>query len=283
VTLRVRSVFGIASIQDRGRPGYRRFGVPVGGAFDSESCAHANAALGNDSNAPVIEFALGTMELEVVQGGHLAVVGAAEAVSIGSARFDLPCTVEIGREDLVVVHPPRRGLRTYLACPGGFVATKTLGSVSSIAVDRGAMLQSYTEGHKAMRAIRPPESLIDRPLRVVTQDASWCETEYSVGRNIDRVGLRLEGPKPMLDARAGRSEPSVFGVVQLTEDRSLIVHGPDGPTIGGYRKLGCVIRADLDRLAQLAPADKVRFQQCSVDEARTIWEKERTRREEVLQ
>jgi urea carboxylase len=107
-------------------------------------------------------------------------------------------------------------------------------------------------------------------LRVVALgDESWAQAEYTVGRNIDRVGLRLEGPKPMIDARSGRSEPSVFGAVQVTEDRTLIVHGPDGPTIGGYRKLGGVVRADLDRLGQLAPGDRVSFRSVTLDEARS--------------
>jgi antagonist of KipI len=75
----------------------------------------------------------------------------------------------------------------------------------------------------------------------------------------------------MIDSRSGRSEPSVFGAVQVTEDRTLIVHGPDGPTIGGYVKIGCVVRADLDQLGQLAPGDAVRFDRVTMDEALEAW------------
>jgi allophanate hydrolase subunit 2 len=113
-------------------------------------------------------------------------------------------------------------------------------------------------------------------------DGAWTEAEYTVGRNIDRVGLRFDGPKPMVDARSGTSEPSVFGAVQVTEDRTLIVHGPDGPTIGGYRKLACVVRADLDRVGQLAPGDRVRFVACSLSDAQVAWREETSRVAELL-
>jgi allophanate hydrolase subunit 2 len=121
--------------------------------------------------------------------------------------------------------------------------------------------------------------LLDRPLRVVLHDddGGWTGAEYTVGRNIDRVGLRFDGAKPMVDARSGRSEPSVFGAVQVTEDRTLIVHGPDGPTIGGYRKLAGVVRADLDRVGQLAPGDRVRFIACSLSDAQDAWHEETER------
>jgi allophanate hydrolase subunit 2 len=41
----------------------------------------------------------------------------------------------------------------------------------------------------------------------------------------------------------------------------------DGQTIGGYPKVAHVIRADLDRLAQLRPGDRVRFARVTPEEA----------------
>jgi allophanate hydrolase subunit 2 len=261
VRLAVRSVFGLASLQDGGRVGYRRFGVPVGGAFDRSSMRLANSLMGNDLDAPVVEFALGTMELEALDSGCVAVVGAAEHVLLNGAKRAMNAVVRLRGGDLLTIVPPFRGLRTYIAVSGGFVAERVLGSVSGTVVDRGTELATASD-RSFLDALDRTElmSLEARPLRVaVNGDDSWCGAEYRVSRHIDRVGLRLEGPKPMMDARAGRSEPSVFGAVQLTEDRTVIVHGPDGPTIGGYVKIGCVVRADLDRLGQLAPGEAVSF------------------------
>ena len=271
--LRVLSVFGLASLQDAGRPGFRRFGVPTGGAFDRESHRLANAMLGVPPDSPVVEFALGTMEMEALADGCVAVVGACESVLVdgndqgGNVRF---CFRAGSR---LTVTPPKRGLRTFIALPGGVASPQVLESASGAVVEAGTEISSAAQALSldVLRLARPPASLSPSPLRVVAlgDDFGWMGAEYTVGRNIDRVGLRLEGPRPMVEVRSGRSEPSVFGVVQLTEDRSVIVHGPDGPTIGGYRKLGGVVRADLDRLAQLAPGDRVRFVPCTLDEART--------------
>ena len=37
------------TVQDAGRPGFRQWGVPIGGAFDSRSAELANALVGNSS------------------------------------------------------------------------------------------------------------------------------------------------------------------------------------------------------------------------------------------
>src|SRR5438445_9482096 len=46
------------TVQDRGRVGYRAYGVPVGGAFDRGSLDLANALLGNDPDAASLEMTL---------------------------------------------------------------------------------------------------------------------------------------------------------------------------------------------------------------------------------
>jgi biotin-dependent carboxylase-like uncharacterized protein len=259
--LRVLSVFGPATLEDEGRPGFRRFGVPVGGAFDRESFHLANSALGNAPGAPAIEFALGTLELEAEEPGTLAIVGAAEAVKVNGTETACNRRFSVGSGDHVVILPPFRGLRTYIAVAGGIVAPRILGSVSGTQVHKGDLLVSAEDRTVEEQRYESPSSLSPRPLRCVSLvEEDWMSSQYTVSRNINRVGLRLDGPKPAIDARSRRSEPSVFGAVQLTEDRTVIIHGPDGPTIGGYKKIGCVLSQDLDRLAQLAPGDKVTFE-----------------------
>jgi allophanate hydrolase subunit 2 len=63
------------------------------------------------------------------------------------------------------------------------------------------------------------------------------------------------------------SEAVAPGAVQVTNDGLPVVLGVDGQTIGGYPKVAHVIRADLDRLAQLRPGDHVRFVRVSPEEA----------------
>jgi len=81
------------------------------------------------------------------------------------------------------------------------------------------------------------------------------------------MGVRLSGTP--LARRSGEliSEAVAPGAVQVTNDGLPVVLGVDGQTIGGYPKIAHVIRADLDRLAQPQPGDRVRFMRVSHEEA----------------
>src|SRR5260370_1313945 len=54
------------TVQDAGRPGYREWGVPLGGAFDRGSAELAGALVGNPSRCAVLELTLlgGTYQAE---------------------------------------------------------------------------------------------------------------------------------------------------------------------------------------------------------------------------
>ena len=80
-----------------------------------------------------------------------------------------------------------------------------------------------------------------------------------VSSQCDRVGYRLQGPA--LEARPDQiiSEPVLPGSIQVPAGGQPIVTMPDGPTIGGYPKLGLVDPADLPRLAQCRPGQRLRF------------------------
>ncbi|HUP27257.1 MAG TPA: 5-oxoprolinase subunit PxpB, partial [Chloroflexia bacterium] len=54
---------GLATIQDCGRPGLGHLGVCAGGSFDRLSAEVVNALVGNPSDAPVLEMALGGPQL----------------------------------------------------------------------------------------------------------------------------------------------------------------------------------------------------------------------------
>mgnify|MGYP002776596059 FL=1 len=65
-----------ASIQDGGRRGLMRFGVPASGPMDRKSFALANLALGKDADAAGIEISMGGLVLDCVSGATtLAIAG----------------------------------------------------------------------------------------------------------------------------------------------------------------------------------------------------------------
>jgi len=103
---------------------------------------------------------------------------------------------------------------------------------------------------------------------------------FRVSLKSNRMGVRLEGGE--FRARGElTSEASVAGAVQLAPSGELLVHGPDGPTIGGYPKIAVVIDADLDRLGQLRATAEVRFEVVEPTEAREL-RREREARIEAM-
>jgi allophanate hydrolase subunit 2 len=82
---------------------------------------------------------------------------------------------------------------------------------------------------------------------------------WTVRRESDRVGLRLDGPR--VPRRSGDmvSGPMTWGAIQVPPDGTPIVLLADHQTVGGYPVVATVARADWPLIGQLAPGDQVRF------------------------
>ncbi len=83
---------------------------------------------------------------------------------------------------------------------------------------------------------------------------------YTVTSDIDRVGMRLDGPRL---ARADRSElPSegtVTGALQVPPSGQPVLFLADHPLTGGYPVIAVVASADIGRAAQARPGQRLRF------------------------
>ena len=86
------------------------------------------------------------------------------------------------------------------------------------------------------------------------------------------MGMRLEGPniENVVDTNI-RSEGLIKGVIQVTADGNPIIMLSDHGTIGGYPKIGVVISADYDKLVQLPPGSKLKFQEIELTEAENLF------------
>ena len=100
----------------------------------------------------------------------------------------------------------------------------------------------------------------------------FFEKEFNVSKLSDRMGIRLEGPKieNVVDTNI-RSEGLVKGVIQVPADGNPIIMLSDHGTIGGYPKIGVVISADYDKLVQLSPGSKIKFQEMELSDAETLF------------
>src|SRR5215510_14043819 len=89
MSLEVIEVSGLATIQDSGRIGWRKFGVPVSGAMDSFAFHAANILVGNTSQDTAIEIGLGDITFRSLQDCVIAVAGVGFALSVYVWDFPL--------------------------------------------------------------------------------------------------------------------------------------------------------------------------------------------------
>jgi allophanate hydrolase subunit 2 len=192
-------------------------------------------------------------------------------------------TLEPG--DVLRVGGTPEGVRGYLCVAGGFDSPEVLGSRSGLeplpagaelpcpasrCAPRGLGFASLADEPRGSSSQSPAViRAFDGPQRDWFADDRFFGQEYEVTPASNRMGLRLAGEP--LARRPGElvSEAVAPGAVQVTNDGRPVVLGVDGQTIGGYPKVAHVIRADLDRLAQLRPGQKVRFARVTPEEAET--------------
>jgi biotin-dependent carboxylase-like uncharacterized protein len=292
--LRVVSAGGIGMIQDLGRAGMQRFGVPVSGALDSVSLRIANAVVGNAEGTAGLEmfFQGPTLEIEA-DSVRVASVGAALEVIAGGRRRTVASgrSVLLRRGERLAVGACVRTLVAYLAVEGGFALPDVLGSLATFArAGFGGM-----EGRPLKKGDALPLALAAVPERQERSAPQWdlapparvrivfgpqddyftargkstlTQAAYTVSTQSDRIGMRLQGP--VVEHVKGFdivSDGTAPGSIQVPGNGLPIVLLADRPTTGGYPKIATVASADVPALGRLRPGAQIGFDAISVEEA----------------
>jgi antagonist of KipI len=292
---------GLATtVQDRGRPDCAHLGVPPSGACDPWSLAVANLLVGNDRAAAAIEMTLIGPTLIARRSTVVGLAGAdlggraSQRAGIEGSRRLAPGRSHRIEEGEMVAFPgdgSDRRARAYLAVPGGIDVPEVLGSRSTCLAAgfggvEGRPLQAGDVVAAALHRsddagvgervwpddpLREPTSG-DVVLRILPGPASGLQelvaTRWSVGREADRVGLRLDGPS-LPDGIAGEviSHGVTWGAIQVPPDGRPIVLVADHQTTGGYPAVAIVISADRPVIGQLRPGTEVGFRAVNQIEA----------------
>jgi KipI family sensor histidine kinase inhibitor len=289
----------LTTVQDTGRRGHRRLGVPWCGALDGEALAAANLALGNPRDAAGLECTAAGPTLRFLATTRFALTGAdlgavLERADLGTWPVPLGRAVVARPGNILSLRERRVGLRAYLAFAGGLDVPAVLGSratdlVAGFGGYQGRALHAgdtLALGHASTPpaeaapqvATQPSGPLVLRVVRGPQDDRFTAEAcarlereSYEVGPLSDRTACRLQGA-PLEHDGPGEilTDGMVPGCVQVPPDGRPIVMLADGPTTGGYPKIATVITADLARLAQLLPGDRLRLQAVTVEQAQRV-------------
>lgn len=121
----------LASVQDLGRTGYRRFGVCTSGALDPLSLYVGNRLVGNRSDAAGIEFTLGNATLRFHANGLIALTGADCRATLDGAPVHAWRAIPVQRGQTLTLRMAQGGVRAYLCVAGGIDVPEMMGSRST--------------------------------------------------------------------------------------------------------------------------------------------------------
>ncbi|OCG73552.1 urea amidolyase family protein [Microbacterium sediminis] len=278
-----------ALLQDLGRTGVASLGVSPSGAMDRGALRRANRLVGNHEAAPAIEAALGGLELRARGPVTIAVSGAPAPLLIRTAdgaSLEAPAESAFALDDgdVLALGAADCGVYSYVAARGSFDVAPVLGSaardvLAALGPDplaAGAVLPIGTRVAGSVPGWHEPVDPLPSASEITWLDVvlgprtDWCtpealatlaEQEWVVTPQSNRVGLRLQGERPIERAITAElpSEATAAGSLQIPASGQPVLFTADHPLTGGYPVIGVVADADLDRAAQVPVGGRIRF------------------------
>ena len=285
------------TFQDKGRNNLYHVGIPFSGAMDKRNYILANCLVGNQIDKPVIEFAYqgplirykGDKISFAITGDVIFKLIKKEKEIIGNCYENY--ILEDG--DQIDIISTNKSVYGYLALGGELNLEFQWGSCSvntksNIGANDGKRLENNQKieisdiisnlNNKKLNYINTKIERI-RVIKGTNFDYfseegknKFFKKEFTISKLSDRMGMRLVGQniENIVDTNI-KSEGLVKGVIQVPADGNPIIMLSDHGTIGGYPKIGVVISADYDKLVQLSPGSKIKFQEIELNDAEKLF------------
>ena len=286
--LEVLSVGPAASIQDRGRPGYQRYGVSTGGALDPVALDEGAALLGQDPGLAAIELCMfgGSFKAVGDKPLRIALTGArmnAVLIDASGARSSITwfSSFTLKPEERLEIGAAMNGFAGYLSVGGGIATPLELGSRAAhlrAGLGGGALTASRQlpigddPGDTTGLILPEGDRFAKQEIRALwgshaylypeAERERFAATDFKLSAKRDRMGARLdfEGAAFQTEgALSGLSDAVSIGDVQLTGEGLPIALLADCQPTGGYPRIVTIATADLPALAQLSTGSRFRF------------------------
>eukprot|EP00884_Botryococcus_braunii_P008296 jgi/Botrbrau1/17468/Bobra.0054s0055.1 len=277
--------------------------------MDSLAFRLANALLGNPSHAAGLEITLSGPKLKFHHDTVVALTGAPFTADVDGIPLPLYTAVSVSAGATLTIHAVQgsRGARCYLAVGGGIHSPLYLGSRSTFpggklggiqgrALKAGDLLPLGTPLAESRIGLSLPQEWVPQypapgepwqigvlpgpngaPDYFTRDDVDTLYTSlYSVHYNSNRLGIRLDGPRPKFartDGGEGGSHPSnvhdhvyAIGTINFTGDMPIVLE-LDGPSLGGFVCPATIPSSQLWKMGQVNAKDTINFQPMTLEES----------------
>ncbi|MFZ1788504.1 MAG: hypothetical protein WAT92_09340 [Saprospiraceae bacterium] len=265
-----------ASVQDVGRHGFMRWGIPHSGFMDKALAALANELVGNSEDLSCIEFYKNNLSIRFSNTAHIAIAGIQISFSIDGEIYTGTQRVQIPKGGVLKILSLPHHNWAYLAILGGFNSEQILGSRSMMkgvtTLDRlyKGMTIPFTHSNGAMSGLTvklgkekeqdikimpgPEFKLLPKPVQNKVFNQPLMISPQS-----NRQAYILDGFDQEISNSQIKSGYTPAGTIQITPAGKLFVLMKDGQTTGGYFRIGFLDKEDLGQLAQIPFGEKVQF------------------------
>ncbi|HPJ21673.1 MAG TPA: biotin-dependent carboxyltransferase family protein [Clostridia bacterium] len=265
-----------SSVQDGGRRGYRRYGMPLSGPLDPYAYAILNSILGNRENSAAVEVTGSWFSGEFLRDCSFALCGADPGATLDDAAIPVNEVICAKNSSILKFHGMKSGIRTYIGVAGGIEGNVFLGSTS---MPRGKRLASgdilcfagpvgnpdivehdfsyiRADGKYKVKVREGPDSVLLG--KKITKE--FIKDSFKVSLHLDRMGIRLE-PKEYLSGLSDGivTKPVFPGCIQVTGSGMPVIIMNDGQTSGGYPVIAVIQNEDLRIIGQLKTGDLLSF------------------------
>jgi antagonist of KipI len=284
-------------VVDEGRPGFRSAGIGPCGAMDRFAHHVANYLVGNRGRAATIEIRFPAPEIRFHRAATICVGGSGVEPNVDGETIGCWNPTTAAKGSVLGFARARSGSTAYIAVAGGWQADSWLGSFTTQTDIAAGGHHGRPLGKKdilefnaeAGRPVTVPDTAFLNAIRdnvyqpaheircIATAETSRLSpdslkklttTPFTISVQSNRMGFRLEGvPLELTGPLELVSSPVDFGTLQLLPTGQLIVLMADHQTTGGYPRIASVIEADLPKLSQHNPGDRINFRIISFSEA----------------
>ena len=265
------------TVQDKGRFGFAKKGVPQSGSLDMYAAELANTLLNNDENCALLEVTFGQGKFEFTSQTFICISGGDFSPKLNSERVEMnrPIKVEAG----FVLSFGKRiyGARTYISVLGGVKSKLVLGSrsffqgITKTKLESGDFLNIETASLKLSNRFSKIKHQKEHFTSIILEcypgpeyhlltekQKQQLHNNFSVSEDANRVGVRLQ-ELVQNNLKTILTSSVLPGTVQLTPSGQLIVLMRDCQVTGGYPRVLQLSELAISRVSQKIRGDILQF------------------------